>query len=291
VLPHSSRRHRKAAGFTLIELLVVIAIIAILAAILFPVFAQARAKARQTACLSNIKQLNLAIQMYIQDYDENFPYWNWNRQAEGGSIPSPGRNHFENLWFNAIYPYVKNAQIYACPSDAGDLTPVNSSITWWTTADPVASGVLPELANQKMSYGISEPLHFGELLCDANQPETCGGSPTPLAGLEKPAQTMVLADSVWPTSGSSYSGNGEWLTFPNPNDPNDPRHKCIIRRVAYANQNDGTWANDPCDGADPAWDSGSRHSAGAEIGYADGHVGFLRNSRVTNDLFKGTQAQ
>src|SRR5215471_14245464 len=70
--------YRKQIGFTLIELLVVIAIIAILAAILFPVFAQAREKARQTSCLSNTKQLGTAIIMYIQDYDESHPMgWGW----------------------------------------------------------------------------------------------------------------------------------------------------------------------------------------------------------------------
>jgi prepilin-type N-terminal cleavage/methylation domain-containing protein len=65
---------RTAKGFTLIELLVVIAIIAILAAILFPVFARAREKARQSSCLSNVKQITLGTQMYVQDYDEKFPF-------------------------------------------------------------------------------------------------------------------------------------------------------------------------------------------------------------------------
>ena len=94
-------------GFTLIELLVVIAIIAILAAILFPVFARAREKARQTSCLNNQKQLGLGLLMYAQDYDEKlFNYWINN--ALGGTY-----------WYVLIQPYLKNTQIQLCPSASG----------------------------------------------------------------------------------------------------------------------------------------------------------------------------
>jgi prepilin-type N-terminal cleavage/methylation domain-containing protein/prepilin-type processing-associated H-X9-DG protein len=95
-------------GFTLIELLVVIAIIAILAAILFPVFARARAKAQQNNCLSNIKELTLANLTYASDYDECFP-WVW---TTGGCAPAPA----EMEWSGSIYPYVKSSQIFACPA-------------------------------------------------------------------------------------------------------------------------------------------------------------------------------
>ncbi len=92
-------------GFTLIELLVVIAIIAILAAILFPVFARAREKARQTSCLNNQKQMGLATLMYAQDYDEtyNLAY----------TVPSIGTRH----WPHLLEPYVKNVNLFECPSD------------------------------------------------------------------------------------------------------------------------------------------------------------------------------
>ena len=92
-------------GFTLIELLVVIAIIAILAAILFPVFATARDKARQTACASNMKQLGLGMAQYIQDYDETTPCGTWVWGNASG-------------WAGQIYPYVKSANAYLCPNDA-----------------------------------------------------------------------------------------------------------------------------------------------------------------------------
>ncbi|MGE5531954.1 MAG: type II secretion system protein, partial [Bacteroidota bacterium] len=92
-------------GFTLIELLVVIAIIAILAAILFPVFAKAREKARQASCLSNIKQIGLSVEMYKTDYDQMFPF-------SRNQVPS-------GYWYNYfLEPYIKNKQCTICPSSS-----------------------------------------------------------------------------------------------------------------------------------------------------------------------------
>ncbi len=110
-------------GFTLIELLVVIAIIAILAAILFPVFAQARDKARATQCLSNDKQIGLGLMQYAQDYDETFPASRFTTTPnDTGGRHSP--------WTVSIYPYVKNAPVFTCPSDstAADAT---ANGWWW----------------------------------------------------------------------------------------------------------------------------------------------------------------
>jgi prepilin-type N-terminal cleavage/methylation domain-containing protein/prepilin-type processing-associated H-X9-DG protein len=122
-----TRRPRRATGFTLIELLVVIAIIAILAAILFPVFAQAREKARQTSCLSNLKQISLGLMMYTQDYDEALPgnaptapnsAWGdagFATLTDIGFLDTDptkvGRN-----WSRDTQPYIKNAEIYNCPN-------------------------------------------------------------------------------------------------------------------------------------------------------------------------------
>jgi len=103
-------------GFTLIELLVVIAIIAILAAILFPVFAKVREKARQTACLSNEKQMGLAVEQYIEDYDERYP------SGANGDIYGRG-------WAGVIYAYTKNINIFLCPSDV-NFQPKNISYAY-----------------------------------------------------------------------------------------------------------------------------------------------------------------
>ena len=105
-------------GFTLIELLVVIAIIAILAAILFPVFAKAREKARQTSCLSNLKQMGLAVLSYAQDYDELLPRENNSpcTYILPDGVTTSGQTDL--LWYYQIYPYCKNAQMYNCPSNS-----------------------------------------------------------------------------------------------------------------------------------------------------------------------------
>ena len=136
------------SGFTLIELLVVIAIIAILAAILFPVFAQAREKARQTSCLSNQKQEGLGIMQYIQDYDELYPQgcaylpnnggWTYTRlhiiPADWSSATTHPRVQASPfIWANAMQPYLKNYQVFTCPS----ATPFKSTLSGITYATPL----------------------------------------------------------------------------------------------------------------------------------------------------------
>jgi prepilin-type N-terminal cleavage/methylation domain-containing protein/prepilin-type processing-associated H-X9-DG protein len=108
------KNHMKRSGFTLIELLVVIAIIAILAAILFPVFAKAREKARQTSCASNLKQLGLGFVQYVQDYDEMYP---------SGSVSTGGWGAYGVGWAGQIYSYVKSVGVYQCPDDSTGVHP------------------------------------------------------------------------------------------------------------------------------------------------------------------------
>jgi prepilin-type N-terminal cleavage/methylation domain-containing protein len=104
-------------GFTLIELLVVIAIIAILAAILFPVFAQAREQARSAACLSNLKQLGTAITMYRSDWDSRGPFSGWPPSFSGQFNVHSANSVYEQDWQCSIQPYLKNAMVLRCPSD------------------------------------------------------------------------------------------------------------------------------------------------------------------------------
>jgi prepilin-type N-terminal cleavage/methylation domain-containing protein/prepilin-type processing-associated H-X9-DG protein len=123
---------RSRGGFTLIELLVVIAIIAILAAILFPVFARARENARRASCQSNMKQLGLGIMQYLQDYDERY------FRGTAGALPTGAG------WAGAIYPYTKSVQLYKCPSDN---TPLYPQTDWTVISYAVNAGITDPTAS------------------------------------------------------------------------------------------------------------------------------------------------
>lgn len=150
---------RNQKGFTLIELLVVIAIIAILAAILFPVFAQAREKARAISCLSNSRQLASANYMYTQDYDETL---------------LPAANYAVNpptIWIEAIIPYIKNEQIFLCPSASGARFPASWSLRNFAPLGYNSqTGIDPR--------GLESPT-----------------STMSLAALEEPARAVLIADT------------------------------------------------------------------------------------------------
>jgi prepilin-type N-terminal cleavage/methylation domain-containing protein/prepilin-type processing-associated H-X9-DG protein len=185
-------------GFTLIELLVVIAIIAILAAILFPVFAQAREKARQTTCLSNLKQVGQGMLMYAGDYDETL---SWST-----SNMSPGRS-----WYQNIEPYIKSGvdrnangsykvtTFWSCPSFANKNIPRLPG-----DPDPPAWTVAADVAR---SYGAN-----GNLMpswANATDGWFPGKRPATLASIDKPAQ-VVLSEHTW--GGRVMTGGDDWTS-------------------------------------------------------------------------------
>jgi len=142
-------------AFTLIELLVVIAIIAILAAILFPVFAQARESARTISCLSNVKQISLGLTMYVQDYDERFPLWGGQAEDTGNALfgkidpDTVALTYHYTGWDKQVAPYIKNRQIFQCPDNYGPGTADQAS--WAGNDNSACSGVLNYALSARLS--------------------------------------------------------------------------------------------------------------------------------------------
>lgn len=186
---------RRQCGFTLIELLVVIAIIAILAAILFPVFAQAREKARTVTCLSNTKEVALARLMYVQDYDETFP---------PNRIYNTDGTH--TTWRAAVMPYMKSEQLYRCPS-----APWARNEYDWPDTSCLADG---GMTLQDYRNG-----NFHSRINFADNGNIFGNAAS-LASIQYPASTVQILETrdFWPdlgtwTIGWNYDRNGGSLPF------------------------------------------------------------------------------
>ncbi|MDW8322433.1 MAG: DUF1559 domain-containing protein [Armatimonadota bacterium] len=179
---------RKSTAFTLIELLVVIAIIAILAAILFPVFAQARERARAASCISNMKQLGLAVRMYNQDYDETYSGAYIYHGAWGDCNVC--------MWYpSLLMPYIKNSQLKNCPS-------VRQFTGWAAPATmdvPGACGWSGNVGRYYFGYAWN---HIGYWICTTGSWEPSSTRigfqlGLPEARVEEPAGTILLVDGIW----------------------------------------------------------------------------------------------
>jgi prepilin-type N-terminal cleavage/methylation domain-containing protein/prepilin-type processing-associated H-X9-DG protein len=184
------KQNNKNNAFTLIELLVVIAIIAILAAILFPVFAQAREKARQTSCLSNTKQLGTALMMYLQDYDETFYPHVTERTAPAGT-PDTAVARAPFSYRTKLEPYIKNTQVFKCPSAPAWPTPMAGA--WFTTdyGNNHNEANLPNARNQAW-YVANPDFGFNET--------------TTLAALDRPANFIAIAEAARASGIASRGG-------------------------------------------------------------------------------------
>jgi len=212
-------------GFTLIELLVVIAIITALAAIMFPVLAQARKKVEAVSCISNLKQIATGFLMYIQDYDGRFtPYecWGCFDPGHGSDATDPCRR-----WFVRVFPYVKGHRVFACTS--GNICKANR---WGQNPGCAWRWVVPpDWYGKEIGYGIN--------------PRLTEGNGMRWSVLPRPAEVMMVADS---SHKEACYGSMFWA---------------------------GTCKANRC-GFELRTEENTRHQGGTNIGFADGHVKWIK---------------
>ena len=231
------KTHTKKA-FTLIELLVVIAIIAILAAILFPVFGRARENARRSSCQSNLKQIGLGILQYSQDYDEKLVQANYDNQGGGGGFASNITTDYK--WMDAIYPYTKGQQVFSCLSD---LTPSGGLSNRYVYYKDLAT-VDSNPANYDRYYGS-----YG-INCYYGSNSGPGYSNLTLAAIPAPVETAWVLETINGSAANGMGGNGNGygkyrVAFANnytyaPNAAKDPKYAFADYGANVAERHMGT---------------------------------------------------
>ncbi len=236
----------KRKGFTLIELLVVITIIVILAAILFPVFAKAKERARQATCISNLKQIGMAVLMYADHYDDTYPpLWYYTPRLIGSTGEFTTTDGFRT-WMDLVYTYTKDVNVFKCPD------------CMWNTAPPGGVG----LAGFATAYGIND---YG---LNANPPQRfglCGygSSEYPLAGIIKSVSTSEISKAADTVMIADVAGPGEEVY---------PAGVSIIVSTVGAG---GRIAPIDLDYNERFQYASSRHDRGSNIVYCDGHVKWM----------------
>lgn len=244
----SSVRTRTSKAFTLIELLVVIAIIAILAAILFPVFAQAREKARQTSCISNEKQMGLGIQMYAQDFDEMFPL------AHRFDAMDNWTNLWSTSWAITTQPYAKSYDIFRCPDDSNH----NCAASWMGVGISYAANSDADFPG---SWVIKGPMGMGGVWIWIYPSLT-------MAAINRPSESIAIAERHNSVS-RDHGGDG-----------NCTNYSSGFNELSWGPNIAGAGRDIP-DGtrsATAAWPNGrngavtAKHNEMGNFVYCDGHV-------------------